>query len=88
MTHNASLIIFPCDFPIKIIGHNTLTFFKEISTLIRKYFPNTEEKKITSQLSQQGNYLSITATLYAEDQPTLDALYTELTQHPDVKMVL
>ena len=79
---------FPCDFQIKIIGNNTEVFALEISSIARKHFPTTEDKAIRHQVSQQGNYLSISLTVYVEDQPTLDALYVELTKHPDIKMVL
>lgn len=88
MTDSKSLMQFPCDFPIKIIGKHTALFLDEISTIIRKYFPNTAATAIRSQASQQSNYLAITVTVQAQDQKTLDALYHELTSHPDIKMVL
>ena len=88
MTDNTSLMQFPCDFPIKIIGKNSPQFLEEISNIIRKHFPNVVDEAICSQASQQNNYLAITATVLALDQITLDALYFELTSHPDIKMVL
>ncbi|WED44333.1 YbeD family protein [Legionella cardiaca] len=88
MTEKTSLIEFPCDFPVKIIGKNSPDFLKEILAIILKHFPETPEESINCQESQQGNYLAITAVLYVHGQITLDALYIELTQHPDIKMVL
>lgn len=88
MTDKQSIIEFPCDFPLKIIGKKTAEFFKEISDITRKHFPDTLDEAITCQESQHGNYLSITVIVYAHDQMTLDALYLELTKHPDIKMVL
>lgn len=88
MTKPDSLMTFPCDFQIKIIGNNDDTFVKEITDLVRKYYPNTEDKAIRSQPSQQGNFLAISVMLHALDQATLDALYTELSKHPSIKMVL
>ncbi|KTD20079.1 putative lipoate regulatory protein YbeD [Legionella lansingensis] len=88
MTDNKSVIQFPCHFPIKIIGKNTADFFKDISDITRKHFPDTLDEAMTCQKSQQGNYLSITVTIYVHNQVVLDALYLELTQHPDIKMVL
>ncbi|KTC86775.1 YbeD family protein [Legionella brunensis] len=88
MTDKKSLIEFPCNFPLKIIGTNTDNFFVEVTEITRKHFPATPDDAIICQESQQGNYLAITVTIYVCDQITLDALYLELTQHPDIKMVL
>lgn len=83
-----SLLTFPCDFPIKIIGKNESSFKQEITDIIRKHYPLTSDHAITSQESHSGNYLSITATIIALDQASLDALYQDLTAHPNIKMVL
>jgi putative lipoic acid-binding regulatory protein len=88
MTDKSSLIEFPCEFLIKIIGKKTKVFLDEITALVRKHYPDFDESNLTSQLSAQGNYQAISITVNAQDQQTLDALYRDLTQHPDVKMVL
>jgi uncharacterized protein len=88
MTDKEPLIEFPCNFPIKIIGKKTAYFATEISEITRKHFPNTPDEVIVSKESQKGNYLSITITVYVHNKETLDALYLELTKHPDTKMVL
>lgn len=88
MTDNSSLMKFPCDFPIKIIGKNTPDFTNDIIRIVRQHFPNTEDKSIVIKPSQQTNYVGLTATVRAFEQATLDALYQELTHHPDIKMVL
>lgn len=83
-----TLMVFPCEFPIKIIGKATPNFFTEIVAIIRKHFPEVVDTAINNQFSGKANYQSITATVYALDQASLDALYKELTQHPDMHMVL
>ncbi len=83
-----SLLNFPCDFPIKIIGKNKPGFKQEIVDIIREHYPSTQDQAITNQESHNGNYLSITATIIARDQASLDALYHDLTAHPDIRMVL
>ncbi len=88
MNDKKTLIEFPCHFPIKIIGKNTTDFAREIDEIIRKHFPDILEEVIKNQESQRGSYLSITVTVYVHNQLTLDGLYQELTQHPDIKMVL
>lgn len=88
MKKTDSLMTFPCDFPIKIIGNNNDTFMKEIIELVRKHYPNTEDKSIRSQASKEGNFLAISILLHVLDQTTLDALYADLSKHPEIKMVL
>ncbi len=88
MTDKKSLLEFPCDFPMKIIGKKTADFFEEINAIVNKHFPDITEERIVIQESQQGNYLSITVTIYVHNQESLDALYQEVTKHPDIKMVL
>lgn len=79
---------FPCNFQIKIIGDNKHLFIEEIVSIARKHFPGIEDDKISTKQSQRGNYLAISITVLALDQDSLDALYEELTSHPDTKMVL
>lgn len=79
---------FPCLFPIKIIGNNTATLVTEVTTLARKQFPDLKADAVRVQASQKDRYIAITITVWAQDQASLDSLYSELTQHPDSKMVL
>lgn len=88
MDGKESLMSFPCDFPIKIIGKNTPSFLQDVEQIIRKHFTISEEVSVASHVSGQGNYLAITAIIRVYDQASLDALYQELTKHPDMKMVL
>lgn len=88
MIQKESLMVFPCDFEIKIIGKNTDSFLSDITMIVRKYFPKLKGKAIRSHPSKQNNYLSISITLPVKDQITLDKLYCELTKHPAIKMVL
>ncbi len=83
-----TLMVFPCDFPIKIIGKATPNFSQDIITIVRHHFPDTPDSAVTMQLSGQGKYQSITVVVHALDQISLDALYQDITQHPDIHMVL
>lgn len=88
MESEKSLMTFPCDFQIKIIGNNNETFLSDIIRITREHYPEVDDASIQSQLSKKGNYLAISITIRVEDQKTLDALYMQLTKHPEVKMVL
>lgn len=83
-----SLIEFPCDFPIKIIGTHSPLFIEEIRQITLKHFPSFSDTNLTHKPSQKNNYSAITVIVVAENQEMLDAFYQEINKHPNVKMVL
>ena len=83
-----TLIEYPCVFPIKIIGKNTQSLIAEVRSIALTHFRDFKEDDLQTKLSQKNNYLSITLSVYAENQQMLDAFYEKLTKIPDVTMVL
>ncbi|MDB6096101.1 MAG: transcriptional regulator [Francisellaceae bacterium] len=79
---------FPCDFPIKIMGLNNAEFEAIAIQIVFKHFPKISENAIHSRPSKNLKYLSITASVFAQNKQELDAVYLELTQHPLILMVL
>ncbi len=84
----STLMIFPCDFDLKIIGKNTPTFAIDILKIAQHFYPELTSAALRTQESKKSNYLAINLTVHALDQVTLDALYLALTQHPEIRMVL
>lgn len=85
---NESLIDFPCDFPIKIMGENNSQFEAEIIRIVRQHIPDLGEGAIRQRQSTRGKFLSITVTIRAHSQSQLDALYCDLSACALAKMVL
>ena len=83
-----SLIQYPCDFPIKIMGANVDGFVHAIVEVVRKHDPAFDAAAIELRDSSNSKYLGVTATVTATSHEQLDALYQELTSHPMVKVVL
>ena len=79
---------FPCRFPLKTIGKNTADFETTIIEIVRRHVPDLQDHEITSRLSKDGKYVSITTTFTAASREQLDALYSELSSHEQVMMVL
>lgn len=84
----STLMEFPCLFPVKIIGTNSTQFLDEIKQIVLKHFPDFDPKNLSHKVSDKNNYLAITVSVLAKNQESLDAFYREITQHPDIKMVL
>lgn len=83
-----SLIEYPCDFPIKVMGANVEGFAAAIAHVARQFDPGFDVSTIETRPSKAGNYLGVTITIRATSRPQLDELYRTLTTHPMVKMVL
>jgi hypothetical protein len=83
-----SLFDFPCDFPIKIMGHRHDDFVETMVGVVRRHAPDFVAERIEMRASSSGNYLSVTCTIRATSRAQLDALYRELSSHPMVKLVL
>ncbi len=83
-----TLLEFPCDFPLKIMGATRDGFAQAVVEVVLKHAPDFDATGVGIRPSKAGNYLSLTCTLRATSKPQLDALYRELTAHPWVKIVL
>jgi len=83
-----SLLVFPCDFPIKVMAHARENIEASIVTIVRRHVPDLGEGAVTTRMSKGGKYLAVTATFQAQSRAQLDTLYEELTKQEFVVMVL
>lgn len=83
-----SLIDFPCDFPIKVMGQAQDGFAQAIVELLREFDAQFDAAKVEMRPSSSGKYLGLTVTVRAHSQAHLDDIYRKLTGHPMVKVVL
>jgi putative lipoic acid-binding regulatory protein len=85
---SASLISYPCQFPIKIMGHNQEGLVAAITHIARQFDPGFDASTIELRPSKAGNYLGVTITIMAINREQLDEVYRTLSGHPMVKVVL
>lgn len=83
-----SLIEFPTDFPIKVMGRAKDGFAQLVLNIVSKHAPDYDGSTMEFRPSSSNKYLSLTCTINAHSREQLDALYRELSGHPDVTMVL
>jgi len=83
-----SLIEYPCDYPIKIMGQSRPGFAQEIVEIVSRHAPDFNPAAVEMRASKAHKYLSLTCTIHAQSKAQLDALYQELCDHPRVVMVL
>ena len=88
MTLEASLIEYPCDFPIKIMGKSQPGFAQAVVEIVLRHDPAFNAASMEMRSSKAARYLGLTCTVRATSREQLDALYQELCDHPMVVMVL
>lgn len=88
MSMTESLLEFPCDFPIKIMGEARDDFAQAVVAVVQAHAPDFEAASVEMRASGKGNYLAVTCTIRATSREQLDNLYRDLSSHPYVKVVL
>ncbi|MDR2875787.1 MAG: DUF493 domain-containing protein [Methylobacillus sp.] len=83
-----TLLEFPCEFPLKIMGVTQDGFAEEIARVVRIHAPDFDVTRVEMRPSANGKYIGLTCTVTAVSKEQLDNLYRELTAHPMIKVVL
>jgi len=86
--NDESSLKFPCAFPIKMMGRDTLEFRETARSLVEKHTGPVSDTTINDALSRKGNFVSITITVNALSQEQLDDIYRDVSSHEDVLMAL
>ena len=88
MKLEASLIDFPCDFPIKVFGQSQRGFAQAVLEVVVRHDPDFQASTLQMKSSSKARYTSLTCTVRVASREQLDALYQELCDHPLVVMAL
>lgn len=88
MAEQETLLEFPCDFPLKVMGEAREGFAEAVAEVVRQHAPDFDAARVEMRASSGGKYISLTCTVTATSKPQLDSIYRALTSHPWVKVVL
>ncbi len=83
-----TLLEFPCDFPIKVVGRATEEFESFVVAIVQRHAGAGGRVAVKSRLSRDENYVAVTCAFRAESRAQVDALYAELSGHERILMVL
>jgi putative lipoic acid-binding regulatory protein len=83
-----SLIEYPSQFPIKVMGVKVEGLVAAITHIAHQFDPVFDASTIELRESKGGKYLGVTITVTATSREQLDELYRTLSTHPMVKVVL
>lgn len=85
---DSSLIEYPSQFPIKVLGTNVEGFAEAIVSIVQRFDPAFDAATLERRPSTAGKYLGLTVTITATSREQLDELYRTLSTHPMVKYML
>ncbi|KEI70494.1 HP0495 family protein [Endozoicomonas elysicola] len=83
----APKIEFPCEYPIRIVGHAAPDYKDFVLGVVAKHDPEFDGKA-KMKTSRNGKYLSATVVIMATGEPQLKALFDELKASGRIQMVL
>ena len=83
-----SLLEFPCEFPIKMMGRLSASFQDTAVVLVEKHVGKIDAQAISIAPSRNGNFVSVTVTIVAESREQLDNIYQDLTDHEEILVAL
>lgn len=84
-----TLIDFPCDFDIKVLGLAGEDFIALMLDVIRPHVSSAlDDDKLSHRNSSNGKYTSLTVTIWATSKVQLDDIYQALHAHERVKYLL
>lgn len=83
-----TLIQFPTDYIFKIMGEASPEFEHDVLAILHTHFPKITEGALLYKYSQGNKYLSISATVYAENFEQIEQSYRALKANPRVLFVL
>ena len=83
-----SLLKFPTDYPIKVLGRPTDEFRARVHAIMLKHAPDLEPSRMSERLSERGNFLSISYMIVAQSREQVTSLAKELASCELVVMVI
>ena len=87
-TPEETLIEFPCDFLIKVMGETSDDFANAMVQVIQAHEPTFDASKVDMRASSGGRFISLTCNVHVTSKVQLDSIYRALSEHPQVKYVL
>lgn len=85
---DSTKIEFPCDYPIKVIGHDENDFRRFVIETVKTHVPTLEIERIEENSSRSGKFLSVRLWILATGESQLQQIFEDLKASGRVQMVL
>lgn len=81
-------IVFPCDYPVKVVARASQDLRERLDGIFTRHFGEFEAHRVAVRESARANFVSITYTMLVQHVDQLGAVHGELQKITDVVMVL
>ena len=88
MSEDPPKIVFPCEYPIKVLGRAGSTFQPAVMSVFHQHAAGFSEQDILVKDSRHGTFQSITITIEAQSEEQLRQIHQDLMDTGLVSMVL
>jgi uncharacterized protein len=88
MVDQPSLLQYPTDYPIKVLGRPSDEFRARVHAVMLKHAPTLDADRVTERLSENGNFLSISYVIVAESNEQVISLVNDLKATEGVLSIL
>jgi len=83
-----SPLVFPTDYPIKVVGRSERGLRMRIDAVVLQHAPDLAPDRISERASGAGNFISITYVIVAQSREQVTALVGALVATEGVLMVI
>lgn len=83
-----TLLEFPCAFPVKAIGLAECGMATLVQEILTRHAAGFPPGQIRERPSANGKWLAVTVVIEAHSKAQLDAIYADLSTHPDIVYAL
>lgn len=88
MMSSDDVLELPCDFPLKVMGKDSRDFRLASLEIIEQHVGALTNGDISERQSRDGNFVALTYNLTIENREQLDRIYSALSSHEDILVVL
>jgi len=81
-------IVFPCRYPIKVLGRAVEAFQPTVLSIFQQRAPGFGEEDVVVKHSRKGTFHSITVTIEAQSEAQLRDIHRDLMDSGLVSMVI
>ena len=82
------LLQFPCEVDIKVFVRASVNLDQRLHALLLQHLAPDQVLGIRRRESRKGNYHALSCLVVARERKELDRVYSELSSHPDILMVI
>ncbi len=85
---DGELLQFPCEVDIKVFVHASVDMDRRLHALLLQHLASAQVLGIRRRESRKGNYHALSCLVVAREREELDRIYSALSSHPDILMVI